>query len=84
VARLCRPTSALATIEVQRTALSRLILIIGTKAGLVRFVINELLDTFLAAIIIIAVGGFLRADQEIFSIFSRSSRGRGERHPWWL
>ncbi|ENN89743.1 hypothetical protein RHSP_36785 [Rhizobium freirei PRF 81] len=43
-------------------------LIVGTKTGLVGLVVDELLDTFLASLVVMAVGRFLGADQVILGI----------------
>eukprot|EP01035_Chromulina_nebulosa_P007019 gene7019-9459_t len=42
--------------------------VIGAKTGLEGLVVDELLDPFLAPFIVVAVGGFLRADQIILGI----------------
>src|SRR3569832_1351315 len=61
--------------------------VVGAEARLERLVVDELLDTFLAAFIVVAVGGFLRADQIILGIVVAHHRaaahgvlGRFERH----
>src|SRR3569623_33904 len=42
--------------------------IVSTESGLVGLLVEELADAFLAPVIVVAVGGFLRADQLILGI----------------
>ena len=45
-----------------------LVFVIGAEAWLVALVVDELPDAFLAAFIVLAVGRFLRADEDVFGV----------------